>query len=49
MARVFEHSITYALQCLGCQAMTLKPQQRASVKYIYEVKEVFLQVEWIKT
>jgi len=49
MAGVFERAITYALQRLGCKAMTLKLQQRASVKYIYEVKEVFLQVEWIKT
>jgi len=46
MAGIFERSITYALQRLGCEAMTLKPQQRASVKYVYEGKDVFL---WLPT
>jgi len=27
------HSIIYGLQCLGCKAMTLKPQQRVSASY----------------
>ena len=33
---LFEHSITYVLQRLGYKTMTLKPQQRMSVKYVYE-------------
>ena len=46
MAGIFKRSITYALQRLGCKAMTLKSQQRASVKYVYEGKDVFL---WLPT
>jgi len=42
MAGIFERFIIYALQRLGCKAMTLKPQQRASVKYINEGKDVLL-------
>jgi len=32
----------FVLQCLGCKAMTFKPQQRASVRYVYEGKDIFL-------
>ena len=34
--------ILYALQRLGCEAMTLKPEQRASVKYVYKGKDSFV-------
>ena len=37
-----EHPTTHGLQCLGCEAMTFKSQQRAFVRYVYEVMDVFL-------
>ena len=39
---LFETSITYGLQHLGCEAMTFKPHQRASVGYVYVGKDIFL-------
>jgi len=39
---LFETSITYGLQHLGCKAMTFKPHQRASVRYVYVGKDIFL-------
>ena len=41
---VFEHSITHGLQHLGYEAMTFKPQQIASVRCVYEGKDVSLQL-----
>lgn len=41
-----DSALSYALQRLGCQAMMLKPQQRESVKCMYEGKDVFL---WLPT
>ena len=32
MAGVFERAITYALQWLGCEAMTLKPESVCEVR-----------------
>ena len=43
---LFECSITYALQCLGYEPMTLKAEQRVPVKYVCEGKKVFL---WLPT
>ena len=37
----FDRSISYTLQCLGCEMMTLKLEQRASVKPIYEGRTFF--------
>ena len=39
-------AILYVLQHHGCEAMTLKPEQRASVKYAYEGKDTFV---WLPT
>jgi len=39
---LFETSITYSLQHLGCEVMTFKPHQRASVRYVYVGKVIFL-------
>ena len=36
----------YALQHLGCETMTLKPELRASVKYTYEGEDAFI---WLPT
>ena len=41
-----DSALSYALQRLGCEAMMLKPQQRESVKSVYEGKDVFL---WLPT
>lgn len=41
-----DSALSYALQRLGYQAMMLKPQQRESVKCMYEGKDVFL---WLPT
>ena len=38
--------ILYALERLGCASVTLKDQQTACVKAIYEGKDVFL---WLPT
>ena len=35
----FDRSIFYALQCLGCTTVTLKLEQRATAKSIYEGKD----------
>ena len=40
----FNRLISHALQCLGCVTMTLKLEQSASVKSIYEGKDLFLQL-----
>jgi len=32
----------YALECLGCASVTLKDEQTACVKVIYEGKDAFL-------
>jgi len=37
---LFKHLITGGLQCLGCKVMTYKSEQRASVRYVYEGKDV---------
>ena len=37
----FDRSISYTLQCLGCATMTLKLEQRTSVKPIYDGKDLF--------
>ena len=43
----FDRSISYAFPCFGCATMTLKLEQRASVKSIYEGKDrLFL---WLPT
>ena len=42
----FDCAITHALQCLGCPNLTLKPEQRESVRYVYEGKDVFA---WLPT
>ena len=39
-------SITYALQCVGCLSVTLKPEHKSCVSYIYEEKDAFL---WLPT
>ena len=45
----FDHSISYALQHLGCATMKLKFEQRASVKSIYEGKSVHFRIpNWIR-
>ena len=41
-----DRSISYALKCVGCPSMTLKPEQKACVNSIYEGKDVFL---WLPT
>ena len=40
----FDRSISYTLRCLGCVTMTLKLEQRASVKPIYEGKDLFFRL-----
>ena len=40
----FDRSIFYALQCLGCATVTLKLEQRATAKSIYEGKDLFLRL-----
>ena len=42
----FDQSISYALQRLGCPAITLKVEQRVSVKSMYDGKDIFL---WLPT
>jgi len=41
-----DRSILYALERLGCASVTLKEEQTACVKGIYERKDVFL---WLPT
>ena len=41
-----DHSILYALEHLGCASVTLKDEQTACVKAIYEGKDIFL---WLPT
>jgi len=41
-----DRSILYALERLGCASVTLKDEQTACVKAIYEGKDVFL---WLPT
>ncbi len=40
----FDRSISYALQCLGCATVTLKLEQRATAKSIYEGMDLFLRL-----
>ena len=42
----FKRLIIYGLQHLGCEAMTFKPEQTLSVRYVYDRKDVFL---WLPT
>ena len=42
----FNRSFSYTLPCFECTSMTLKLEQRASVKSIYEEKDLFL---WLPT
>ena len=44
--RELDRSILYALEHLGCAFLTLKDEQTACVKAIYEGKDVFL---WLPT
>jgi len=44
--REMDRSILYALERLGCASVTLKDEQTACVKAIYEGKDVFL---WLPT
>ena len=39
-------AVKYALQCLGCPDLCLKPEQLTSIKHIYEGKDVFT---WLPT
>jgi len=41
-----DRSILYALESLGCASVTLKGEQTACIKAIYEGKDVFL---WLPT
>ena len=41
-----DHSIVVALKCVSCPSVSLKAEQRASIKSIYEGKDVFL---WLPT
>ena len=41
-----DHSIFLALQLVGCPSVTLKAEQRACIKSVYEGKDVFL---WLPT
>ena len=41
-----DRSILYSLECLGSASVTLKDEQTACVKAIYEGKDVFL---WLPT
>ena len=38
--------VSYTLQRFSCEAMTLEAEQRVSVKYMYEGKDVFV---WLPT
>ena len=42
----FSSGVDYALRCLGSPEMRLKPEQIASIKGIYEGKDVFT---WLPT
>ena len=42
----FDCALNHALQCLGCPNLTLKPEQKESVRYVYEGKDVFV---WLPT
>jgi ATP-dependent DNA helicase RecQ len=46
MANEFDLAISYALERVGCPSLTLKPEQRASIKAVYDGKDVFL---WLPT
>ena len=41
-----DRAFSYALQRLGCPDLTLKPEQRVAVEFLYEGKDVFL---WLPT
>ena len=41
-----DSAINHALLCLGCPNLTLKPEQRESVRYVYAGKDVFV---WLPT
>jgi superfamily II DNA helicase RecQ len=41
-----DHSISLALQQVGCPSVTLKAEQRACIKSVYDGKDVFL---WLPT
>ena len=42
----FDGAIEHALRCVGCPNLTLKPEQRQSVRHVYEGKDVFV---WLPT
>ena len=42
----FEATMLYALQCIGCSHLTPKPEQLASVRHVYEGRDVFV---WLPT
>ncbi len=48
MASEFDSAVAYALECVGCRALQLKPEQKASrsIKGLYDGKEAFV---WLPT
>ena len=42
----FHASLLHALQCIGCSHMSLKAEQTASIRHVYEGRDVFV---WLPT
>ena len=40
----FDHAMAYSLSWLGKSELKLKPEQKASMKHVYEYKDVFMRL-----
>ena len=44
----FDYTIIHALQCFGCPNLMLNPEQRESVRYVYEGGCVCMASNWVR-